>query len=141
MIEDIVDDDSADSLAEVEDFEGHYEKLLVEWDAFHQRYNEWRKTEGGCDRVEVLQALDRFNQRVGELGRKVRYLPQSGFLLPMYTLLVEAAEREEGAMRALYNSWRPFTIDAFKAVDLERVNSDRLRRQANIGLSELRNRP
>ena len=141
MIEDIVDDDSADSLAEVEDFEGHYKELLVEWDAFHQRYNHWRKTEGGCDRVEVLQALDRFNQRVGELGRKVRYLPQSGFLLPMYTLLVEAAEREEGAMRALYNSWRPFTVDAFKAVGQERVNSDRLRRQANIGLEELRNRP
>ena len=140
-IKEIVDDDSAESLVEVEDFEGHYEKLLVEWDAFHQRYNDWRRTEGGCDRVEVLQALDQFNRRVGELGRKVRYLPQSGFLLPMYTLLVEAAEREEGAMRALYNSWRPFTIDAFKAVGQERVNSDRLRRQANIGLEELRNRP
>ena len=140
-IKEIVDDSSAESLAEVEEFEGHYKKLLVEWDGFHQRYNDWRKTEGGCDRVEVLHALDQFNQRVGELGRKVRYLPQSGFLLPMYTLLVEAAKREEGAMRTLYNSWRPFTVDAFKAVDLERVNSDRLRRQANIGLSELRNRP
>ena len=140
-IKEIVDDDSAESLAEVGDFEGHYKELLVEWDAFHQRYNDWRKTEGGCDRVEVLQALGQFNQRVGELGRKVRYLPQSGFLLPMYTLLVEAAEREEGAMRALYNFWRPFSVDAFKAVDQERVNSDRLRRQANIGVQELRNRP
>ena len=140
MIEDIVDDDSADSLAEVEDFQGHYKELLVEWDAFHLRYNEWRKTEGGCDRVEVLQALDQFKQRVGELGRKARDLPQSGLLLPMFSLLVEAVEREEGTMRALHNSWRPFTVDAFKAVDLERVNIDRLRRQANIGVQELRNR-
>jgi hypothetical protein len=140
-IKEIVDDDSAENLAEVENFNGHYKGLLREWAIFHERYNDWRKTEGGCDRVEVLQALDRFNQRIGELGRKVRDLHQSGFLLPMYTLLVEAAERDEGAMRALYNSWRPFTVDAFKAVDQERVNSDRLRRQANIGLQELRNRP
>ena len=139
-IKEIVDDDSAENLAEVEDFNDHYKRLLWEWATFHERYNDWRKTEGGCDRVEVLQALDRFNQRIGELGRKVRDLPQSGFLLSMHTLLVDAAERDEGAMRALYTSWRPFTVDAFKAVDQERVNSDRLRRQANIGLQELRNR-
>jgi hypothetical protein len=141
IIKEIVDDDLAENLADVEEFNRHYKRLLLEWATFHERYNDWRKTEGGCDRVEVLQALDRFNQRIGELGRKVRDLHQSGFLLPMYTLLVEAAERDEGAMRALYNSWRPFTVDAFKAVDQERVNSDRLRRQANIGLQELRNRP
>jgi hypothetical protein len=137
----IVADDSLERLAEVEDFEGHYKGLLAEWEAFHQRYNDWRKTEGGCDRVDVLQALDRFNQRIGELGRKVRDLPQSGFLLPMYRLLVEAAEQEEGAMRALPNSWRPFAVDAFRAVDQGRVDSDRLRRQANIGLQELASRP
>ena len=88
----------------------------------------------------MLQSLDQFNLRIGELGRKVRDLPQSSYLLPMYTLLVEATEREEGAIRTLRNSWRPFTVDAFKAVDQERVNANRLRRQAGIGLQELRDR-
>ena len=78
---------------------------------------------------------------MGELGRKVRGLPQSSYLLPMYNLLVEAAAREEGAIRALRNSWRPFTVDAFKAVDQERLNANRLRRQADTGLQELRDRP
>ena len=140
-IDEIIDDKSAENLADIENFNIHYKRLVAEWDAFHQRYNDWRKTEGGCDRTEALQALDRFNQRLGELGRKVRDLPQSGFLLPMYTLLVEAAEREEGAMRTLRNSWRPFAVDAFRAVDQGRVDSDRLRRQANIGLQELGNHP
>ena len=44
-------------------------------------------------------------------------------------------------MRALYNSWRPFAIDAFAAVDQERANADRLRQQANTALQELRARP
>ena len=136
----LVDDSPAENLADVQDFNDNYRVLLAEWDAFHQRYNDWRRTAGGCDRTGVLQALDQFNLRVGELGRKVRDLPQSSYLLPMYTLLVQAVEREEGAFRALRNSWRPFTVDAFKAVDQERVNANRLRRQADIGLEGLRNR-
>ncbi len=127
-------------LAELENFDSHYRKLLNEWDAFHQRYNEWRGTDGGCDRIEVLQSLDRFNLRLRELGGQARDLPQSSYLLPMYTLLVEGIAREEGAIRALRNSWRPFIVDAFKAVDQERLNIDRLRRQADIGLQELLDR-
>ena len=136
-IKTIVDDSPAESLAEVKDFNSDYRKLLEEWDAFHQGYDDWRKTEGGCDRTAVLEALDKFNLRVNNLGRQVRDLPQASYLLPMYTLLVEAAEREEGAIRALRNSWRPFNVDVFKAVDQERFNANRLRRQADIGLQEL----
>ncbi|MCE2404682.1 MAG: hypothetical protein J4F43_05950 [Dehalococcoidia bacterium] len=136
----LVDDDPEENLAEVKEFDDSHKDLLAEWDAFHQRYNDWRKTDGGCGRTEVLQSLDRFNLRMGELGRSVRSLPQSSYLLPMYNLLVEAAAREEGAIRALRNSWRPFTVDAFKAVDQERLNANRLRRQADTGLQELRDR-
>ena len=136
----LIDDDPEDTLVEVENFEDHYAALVAKWDAFHQRYAGWRSTDGGCDRAEVLRALDGFNLRMGDLGREVRSLPQSSYLLPMYNLLVEAVEREEGAIRALRNSWRPFSVDAFKTVDQERVTTDRLRRQAAVGLQELRDR-
>ena len=125
---------------EVGIFEDHYAALVVKWDAFHERYAGWRGTDGGCDRAGVLQSLDGFNLRMGDLGREVRGLPRSGYLLPMYNLLVEAVEREEGAIRALRNSWRPFSVDAFKTVDQERVTADRLRRQAGVGLQELSDR-
>ena len=136
----LLDDDPEENLADVKNFDGQYRSLLVSWDAFHQDYQDWRKIDGGCDRTDVLQSLDQFNLRIGELGRQVRRLPQSSYLLPMYTTLVEAVAREEGAIRALRNSWRPFTVDAFKAVDQERGNADRLRRQAGIGLLGLRDR-
>lgn len=136
----LLDDGPEEKLAAVENFRGHYRNLLTAWDAFHQPYGDWRRTDGGCDRTEVIQSLDRFNLRMGELGRAVRDLPRSSYLLPMHNLLVEAVEREEGAIRALRNSWRPFTVDAFKAVDQERVTADGLRRQAAVGLQELRDR-
>ena len=139
-IKEILDEDPAEKLAELEDFSNGYDSLLVEWDAFYHRYNGWRRSEGGCDRTEVLQALDRFNLRAREIGRNVRDLPQSSYLLPVYSLLVEAAEREEGAIRALRNSWQPFTVDAFIAVEEERANAAGLRRQASAGLQGLRER-
>ena len=139
-IKEILEEDPAEKLAELADFSDGYDSLLVEWDAFYQRYNGWRRSEGGCDRTEVLQALDRFNLRASEIGRNVRDLPQSSYLLPVYTLLVEAAEREEGAIRALRNSWQPFTVDAFIAVEQERANAAKLRRQASAGLQGLSER-
>lgn len=136
----LIEDDPEEKLDEIENFDTHYATLLAKWDAFHEEYVAWRETEGGCDRTEVLQSLDAFNLRMGELGREVRSLPQSSYLLPIYTALEDAVAREEGAIRALRNSWRPFAVDAFRAVDQERLASDRLRRQAAIGLQELNDR-
>ena len=136
----LIDEDPEATSSELDDFDGYYTDLLIEWNDFHRRYSDWRRTDGGCDQGEVLRSLDDFNLRIGELGRQVRTLPQSSYLQPIYTLLVEGLAREEGAIRALRNSWRPFTIDAFKVVDQERLNADRLRRQAEIALQELRDR-
>ena len=139
-IKELEDDDPAEDLAKLVDFENAYRRLLAKWSAFQEDYNDWQETEGGCDRIDVLKALDQFNLDFGELGRKVRDLPQDSLLLPVYTLLVDGVGREEGGIRALRNSWRPFTVDVFKAVDQERTNSDRLRRDANIALQGLTER-
>ena len=139
-IEESLDRSAVADLEELREFIRDYKKLVAEWDAFHEGYNEWRRTEGGCDRSEVLQSLGQFDTRLGELGLQVRDLPQPGYLLPIYNLLVEAVEGEEGAVRALRNSWQPFAVDAFIAVERERDNGNRLRREANSALDELRNR-
>ena len=139
-VREILDGSAAEDLEEVLSFVSEYEMLRDEWDAFHQQYNEWRRTEGGCDQGEVLQTLGQFKTRIDGIGRRVRDLPQSGYLLSVYNLLVDAADREEGAMRALQNTWQPFAVDAFIAVDRERDNANGLRRQANIAFQELRSR-
>ena len=140
-IEEFVEDKSAEYLIDVQDFDTAYGRLVRAWESFHEEYDDWRSFDGGCDRIEALQALDGFSGQAAVIAGEARGLPRTGFLLSAYSLLVEAAEREEGAMRALYNSWRPFAIDAFAAVDQERANADRLRQQANTSLQELRARP
>ena len=98
QIEEIVNDKSAENLADVEDFNAEFRGLVREWDAFHQSFNTWRESDGDCDRPAALEALDQYSQDAAGLGRKVRDLPQSGFLLPIYTLMTEAADRDDAAM-------------------------------------------
>ena len=139
-IEEIVNDKSAENLEDLKGFGVQYRVFVHEWNQFYEGFSDWRATEGGCDRVEAGMRLTEFSRQAGGLARQVRDLPQSGFLLPVYTLMVEAAEREEGAFRTLASSWTPYAVDVFKAVDEERVASGQLRRQASIALEELRNR-
>jgi hypothetical protein len=129
-----------EGLADLQVFNSEYPRLVSAWNAFHRRYNDWRESDGGCDRTEVSGALNQFSFRFGSLARDVRDLPRAGFLLSIYTSLAEAAGREENAFRSLSNSWQPFTVDPFRGVDQQRVNADGLRREADIALQELSNR-
>ena len=140
-LDDIIDDESADHLVAVGDFNSAYDSLLTGWDSFHEEYDGWLESDGDCNRLAALRVLEGFSSEAAALANRVRDLPRAGFLLPVYTLLVDAAEREEGAMRALYSSWRPFAVDAFAAAEEERATVDRLRQQVGTGLQELAARP
>ena len=140
-IEEIVEDKSAEQLGDLLEFQAAMAVLVSEWDEFHGDFSDWRAYNGGCDQSAVAEELAGFSQQSGSLARRVSELPQSDLLLPIYALVVEAAQRDAEAVRTLANTWTPFAVDVFKAVDEERGNTARLRRQAGISLEELRNRP
>ena len=128
---------SADSRAAIAAFATQYAALNQEWDAFHNNYDRWRSTEGGCDRTKAVEALGGFTLRSAELSGSVRDLPRATFLRPLGELMVEAAEREESALRELRTSWRPFDPQAFQTLDRQRNTSGKLRRQVALGIAEL----
>ena len=139
-IEDLADPDAERGLAELQVFDTEYARMVRAWDAFHAGYNDWRKDDGGCDRAQVVQDLEEHSLQIAEIARDVRGLPSAGPLLPIYSLLTEAAARDEDAIRTLRYTWQPFALDAFKAVHQERTNTESLRRQAEIAVQELANR-
>lgn len=139
-IDDLADPDAERGLAELQVFDAEYARLLRAWDAFNERYNDWRIDDGGCDRTQVVADLEQYGIRISQLARDVRTLPSSGYLLPIYTVLTEAAARDENAVRTLRYTWQPFTLDSFKAVHQERINTDNLRREAEIAVQELQSR-
>ena len=140
VLDELADPDAEKGLAELAVFDVEYQRLVRSWDSFHDRYNDWRENAGGCDRGEVVEQLDQFGLRMSRIARDVRGLPNSGYLLPIYTLLTEAAARDENAVRALRYTWHPFTLEPFKAVHQERIHTEGLRRQADIAVQDIQNR-
>lgn len=135
--------DNADvygTLSDLRTFADEYADLRLVWDGFHDRYNNWRKSEGGCDRTAVIQKLDQFALRIGDARREVSNLPLSVDLLPIHALLVEAILMEENAVRTLHYTWQPFTVNPFNGVYQERTKADRLRREADVAVQELMGR-
>ena len=128
---------SSDSRNAIEAFVTQYTALNEEWAAFHGDYDGWRSTEGGCNRTKAVQALGGFAIRASELSGDVRDLPRATFLRPLGELMVEAAEREEGALKELRISWRPFDPQVFQTLDRQRNTSGKLKRQVALGIQEL----
>ena len=139
-LKDLTQDGLGKDTAAVVDFARELDELLESWNGFHRAFDDWMDSEGGCDRSEVIQTLGEKSLEFGRLADRTRELPTASYLRPMSGLVVEAAEGEEEALRVLRNTWRPFGADAYKALDRQRADAGRLRKQASVGVQELLDR-
>ena len=136
----LTEDGPGEDTAAVQDFALELDEVLKSWNGFYRDFDNWMDSEGGCDRSEVIQTLGEMSLEFGRLADRARDLPTASYLRPMGGLIVEAAEGEEEALRVLRNTWRPFTADVYKALDRQRADAGRLRRQASVGVQELLDR-
>ena len=132
-----VSEASAANRAVVADFTAGNDGLLEQWRSFHRDYDAWLATEGGCDRAAVTATLGDFALRMGEIAYLARQLPQATSLRPLGELTVEAAQREEEALKQLRGNWRPFATSVYEGLDQELNASGKLRRQVDLGIQDL----
>ena len=134
---DVVTDASEETQAVVRPFATQLGDLVDQWERFHVAYDEWRRTEGGCDRSEANVRLGKFVSDFAAITRSARALPGGTLFGPLRELLVEAAEIEEKAIRVLNNDWRPFDVEVYKPLESKRDSAAKLRRHAATGLDAL----
>ena len=132
-----VSEEDKEALAE---FTGAYDALIRNWDRFHSEFDEWVRTEGDCDRSDVVSELNDFNQQFTAISNRVRDLSQVSYLRPSSDLLAEAVEREGAALRSLSGAWAPYENDVYRGLDDERDNAANLRRLADRRTQELMER-
>ena len=53
----IIADTSEENGEIVQGFASQYDRVTQAWDSFHEDYDVWRATEGGCDRADAIQTL------------------------------------------------------------------------------------
>ena len=117
-----------------------FDSLMEAWYEFHTHFDEWVRSEGGCDRAEALAALSDHSQRFSVLGNRANALSQVSYLRPSSDLMAEAADREGAALRSLTSTWAPYESDVYRNVDEERANAQSLRRLAVRRVQELMER-
>ena len=137
MMADLLVDTSSKAQVSVEEFVQQYDRLISQWDRFHDDYDAWRGTEGGCDQSLAVATLGGFTSELAAITRRTRELPGGTLVGPLRELLVEAAEQEQEGLRNLRNSWRPFNVDVYKAFEGRRNSAARLLRQVAVGLDAL----
>ena len=137
MLAQVLDDASGDEQAAVERFSTAYEALVAASRTFHDEYDDWRRTDGGCDRSKALETLGQFAADFSDLVFEAQALPGTSPLAALKEIFVEAAEREEEAVRDLRNGWHPFDSDVYQELETERRAAARLRRQVALGITDL----
>ena len=108
-----------------------------EWDDFHDSYDDWRRTNGGCDQAQALEALGRLAQKFSQTVRDVKDLSSFPLVREMGEQLIQAVEREQAAVLSLRESWRSLDTSAFARYTAERAFADSLRRQVDLHLQDL----
>ena len=112
-------------------------ELDREWDEFHGSYDDWRRTNGGCDQGQALDALGQLAADFSQTVRDVKDLSSRPLIREMAELLIRAVEREQAAVLSLRESWRSLDTSAFGRYTAERSFADTLRRQVALALQDL----
>lgn len=108
-----------------------------EWDDFHDSYDEWRRTNGGCDQGQALDAPGQLAADFGQTVRDIADLPSGPLVRGMGETLLQAAEREQAAVQSLRETWRSLDTSAIDRYSADRSFSETLRRQTAQDLQDL----
>ncbi len=135
--EDLLEEITQENRTAADAFAQKHLLLRSEWAKFRANYDEWRRTEGGCDRSKATETLGAFTTEFGALTRRAREVPGGTLLGSLREILVEAAELEEKGLRDLRNTWRPFDAGLYRDFDARRISAAKLLRQLVTGLEAL----
>ena len=128
---------SDEARSEAAKFAQQLDLLERDWNAFHDGFDEWRRTEGGCDRTKAAETLAQLTSRFASLTAMARQFPGGSLLGALRELMVEASETEGLSFRDLRNSWRPFDVVVYEQFEDRKRVAAKLRRQVVTGLRQL----
>ena len=107
------------------------------WDEFHDSYDDWRRTNGGCDQSQALEALGQLATDFDLTVQDIRKLSTAPLVRNLGDILLQAVEREQEEVLSLRESWRPLDTGAFGRYTADRSFSETLRRQVAVELQDL----
>ena len=122
---------------ELGEFKDALEASWVSWDAFHRRFDDWRRSDGDCAQAEVRGRLAAFARDFEAVLGRVNAQVRPSVVRPLAEQLIDAAVRESQGLADLRDSWTAYDAGPWRAFDAARRSADGLRRQVRSSLDEL----
>ena len=131
-------------------FAGDHQVVDQKWEQFHQEFDTWRTGLISCNASSVSVKLQQFAGDFAGITQAARDLPRTSAVRGMADRLIQAAEGEEGALRALRDTWildsaaalltsnsgGPGSLPAFESVDIARSEASVLQKEVADELSD-----
>ena len=112
--------------------------VAQDWDSFHSGFDSWRDGLVACTATAVETKLRQFAGQYDAITQGAHSLSRgSTTIRPLADRLIEAAEREEGALKILRDGWQPGDPSLFDLVDRERSEVLAIRKEVQDQLSAL----
>ncbi len=89
------------------EFASGYAELSADWDKLHEDFQDWRQGLTACEASSVQITLHEFTGRFAAITAATRSLPRDPLVRHLSDRLIEAAEVEEEALRALAENRLP----------------------------------
>lgn len=118
------------------DFTSAHSNLERDWDNFRKSYMDWRQRASQNDSV-FYRSLNDFPARFVAVKNAVYQLQAPAGANDIVEILVQAADKEDTALRALRDNWAGGDFDSFQKYDKDSQEVNKLRRQAAGILQDL----
>mgnify|MGYP001560485431 CR=1 FL=1 len=113
--------------------------IEVDWDALQKDYDSWRqslpkdsKATSADKEKTAMDTLQKLATNAQGILNRVYTLTSPALIRRPTDLLVEAAEREEAALRKLKATWKPGDEDSLATYERERLAINKLRRDSAV---------
>ncbi|MEE8517870.1 MAG: hypothetical protein V3S98_01950 [Dehalococcoidia bacterium] len=108
-----------------------------DWDAFHERFDEWRADNGGCDETSARGRISSFSNGFNAILAKANDIERPSVVRPLAEQLIDAALVQSQALQTLRATWVPYSQEPWDALNAGTGLADQLRRQVQSSVDEL----
>ena len=123
--------------AVVLNFATGHDHVTRDWEQFHADFDEWREGLTECDASSRQVDLRGFAGRFAGITEIAGRLPRAPSVRALADKLIDAAQRERGAIRLLRDNWQPGDPAVFEDVDVARSTALALRKDVEDELADL----
>ena len=108
-----------------------------DWDAFHERFDEWRSDNGSCDETNVRNRINALANDFDDILASANAIARPSFVRPLAEQFIDAAVTQAQALNTLHATWAPYSDGPWDALGAGTGLADQLRRQVRSSLDEL----